>query len=81
MTEIKPIDLNEEPMKVKQDDVVCNHCDFSGSADECKASMSCYHDMSCPKCGTTNLDTSGINKKWAKEGREYGFGDGNTLKM
>lgn len=56
-------------------------CTFEGTADEFKGSMGVYHDMRCPKCGTTHIDTSDVNAKWAAEGRDYGYGDNNVLKM
>jgi len=37
--------------------------------------MSCYHDLRCPKCGTTQINTSEI----LKEDSEYGFGNNNFL--
>lgn len=57
--------------------VKCNECEWTGDADDCPPSLSIYSDLRCPKCGTTNLDTSDVNKKLA----DYGFGDDNSLRM
>lgn len=34
---------------------ICNECEFSGHPDEFDAALSAYHDLRCPKCGTTNI--------------------------
>lgn len=54
-------------------------CGWYGPPEECLATMSVYSDLRCPKCGTTNLDTSEINRAWAAEGKCYGYGDNNSL--
>lgn len=61
--------------------ILCKGCGWKGSPDETEPSVSPYHDMSCPKCGTTNLDTSEINKAWAANGDRYGYGDRNSLQQ
>lgn len=50
----------------------CNGCGFTGDGDDFDAAFSAYHDLRCPKCGTTNIDTSDAPKG-------YGFGNHNTL--
>lgn len=59
----------------------CNQCGFSADVSKFKDVMSIYHDMGCPRCGTTNIDTSEINLAWKNEGREYGYGDDNFLRL
>jgi hypothetical protein len=51
-------------------------CEYEGSVDTFKPAMSPYHDMRCPKCGTTNVDTSALK---AALGDDYGYGDRNSL--
>lgn len=34
----------------------CNGCGFTASPEDFEPSMSPYHDLKCPKCGTTNID-------------------------
>jgi predicted nucleic-acid-binding Zn-ribbon protein len=55
-------------------DVVCLGCGYKGKTETFDSCLSPYHDLRCPKCGTTNLDTSELGKQ---EG--YGYGNGNTL--
>lgn len=50
----------------------CNNCGYEAKVDDFDAAMSVYHDLKCPKCGTTNLDTSDIAETW-------GYGDDNSL--
>ena len=57
--------------------VRCGRCGWVGLAGICGISLSPYHDMTCARCGSTNLDTSEVNKEWAAKGRVYGFGDRN----
>lgn len=59
----------------------CNGCGFEAEADDFDACMSAYHDMRCPKCGTTDIDTTGIFEAWAARGKRYGFGKNNSLVM
>ena len=59
--------------------VRCNGCGWSGPPDDCPGTTSYHSDMRCPKCGTTNLDTSEINREWASRGERYGYGDDNFL--
>ncbi len=59
--------------------VKCNVCGFSADSGQFIASPSYHHDLRCPQCRTTDLDTSDINREWAAEGLRYGYGDDNTL--
>jgi len=51
-------------------------CGYEGAVSKFKMAPSPYHDMRCPECGTTHVDTSEIK---AKLGDEYGYGKNNTL--
>lgn len=44
--------MNHEEIKNPR----CEQCGFTASPDEFDASISAYHDLKCPKCGTTNID-------------------------
>lgn len=44
--------MNKEEIK----DPRCEQCGFIASPDKFEASLSVYHDLKCPKCGTTNID-------------------------
>lgn len=35
---------------------ICEQCGFTAGPDEFYPSVSAYHDLKCPKCGTTNID-------------------------
>lgn len=35
---------------------LCNGCGFTAPPEKFEPSMSPYHDLKCPKCGTTNID-------------------------
>ena len=59
--------------------VRCVRCNFRGQADAFAETRSVYHDMRCPRCATTQLDTSVLNRAWALQGRRYGYGDDNCL--
>ena len=59
----------------------CYQCGFSGDVSKFNDVMSIYHDICCPRCGTTRIDTSEINLTLKKEGREYGYGDDNFLRL
>jgi hypothetical protein len=48
----------------------CNQCKYEGGPDTFDPSMSLYHDLKCPKCGTTNVDTEDM-------GEDYGYGKSN----
>jgi hypothetical protein len=61
--------------------VVCNGCGWRGEGSDCNPALGVYHDLLCPRCGMSNLDTSGIRKAWAAQGRTYGYGDSNFLEM
>lgn len=39
-----------------------------------------YHDLRCPKCYTTAVDSSDTFTEWASQGKVYGYGRNNTLK-
>lgn len=52
-------------------------CGYEGHPDTFGGCMTPYHDLRCPKCGTTNVDTSEI----LKEDPIYGYGENNCLKM
>lgn len=54
-------------------------CGHEGPVEEFPSAASCYHDLCCPKCGTTNLDTSALNQDWASRGQAYIYGDTNVL--
>ena len=51
-------------------------CGFEGLVSKFKMAASPYHDMRCPECGTTHVDTSKIKEKL---GDEYGYGTNNFL--
>ena len=55
--------------------VKCETCGWKGKPSQAEGSVSAYHDMICPECRSSNLDTSEIKKADPK----YGFGDHNTL--
>jgi predicted Zn-ribbon and HTH transcriptional regulator len=57
----------------------CKQCGFYDDADKFEPTMSVYHDMRCPKCGTTAIDTSEINAAWKQKGDVYGYGDNNFM--
>lgn len=59
--------------------IKCNQCKWVGPPQDALASMSAYHDMHCPECGTSDLDTSELNAEWAADGERYGYGDHNFL--
>jgi len=42
--------------------------------------MSVYHDLVCPRCGTTNLDVSDVRVSREAAGQVYGFTDRNVLR-
>ena len=44
--------MNNEEIK----NPICEQCGFTAGPDEFEASYSPYHDLKCPKCGTTNID-------------------------
>lgn len=59
----------------------CKMCGFKGNADEFKAAFDAYHDMKCPVCDTTAVDTTDVSEEWAKNGKVYSFGKNNVLVM
>lgn len=36
-------------------------CGYEGPVENFLAALSIYHDLCCPKCGTTSIDTSDID--------------------
>ena len=56
-------------------------CGFEGPVEEFPGCLTSYHDMCCPKCGTTRVDTSNINLDWKQRGMIYGYGDHNSLEV
>lgn len=54
---------------------ICNRCGFSGNANRFAASLSAYHDLRCPRCGTTYINT----KLESENITGYGYGNNNTL--
>ena len=56
----------------------CNQCDYEAKGSAFDACFSAYHDLRCPKCGTTDVDTSEENKELKGE---YGYGDDNFLHL
>jgi len=61
--------------------VICLGCGHIDDVDNFVGSISVYSDMRCPKCGTTEVDTSEVNKEWAARGEKYGYGDDNSLNL
>jgi predicted RNA-binding Zn-ribbon protein involved in translation (DUF1610 family) len=57
----------------------CNGCGFEGEADTFNPCPTAWHDLRCPSCGTTDINTSAINASWKEEGKIYGYGDDNCL--
>ena len=59
----------------------CNRpdCGFEGQPSTFKGSPSLYHDFVCPKCGTTDIDTTDVYEAWLDWGKTYSYGKGNTL--
>ena len=51
-------------------------CGFEGPVEDFKGSLDFYHDMQCPKCHTSAIDTTDVFDEWAKV---YGYGKNNTL--
>lgn len=79
-TDARPAELAAAPGSATGERATCNGCGFNGHADEYKPCMSAYHDLRCPKCDTTDINTSEINEVWKFQGRTYGYGDDNSLK-
>ena len=57
----------------------CKKCSFQGPIEDFKACRSVYHDMSCPECHTTAVDTTDVFDAWAADGKTYGYGKNNVL--
>jgi len=60
---------------------ICNGCGFSDHPDNFKGCLTAYHDLRCPKCSTTDIDTSKVNEAWKARGEVYGYGDHNCLNI
>jgi len=54
----------------------CNACGFSGNCTEFHFSLDHSHDVICPKCGSTKIDTS----KMLEANPRYIYGSNNTIK-
>lgn len=63
--------------EVSNIEVNCKMCGSSFTPDDAKPCASAYHDLRCPSCGSTNLDTSEILELWA----DYSYGKNNCLVM
>ena len=59
----------------------CKMCGHVGLAETFPPSYSVYHDLLCPKCESSYVDTSELLKEWAERGDKYGYGDDNFLNM
>lgn len=57
----------------------CTKCGYSAHPDRFNTSFTPYHDLKCPKCGTTEIDTTLIKKAWSRDGLVYHYGENNTL--
>lgn len=57
----------------------CNGCGFEGDVKEFDDCASVYHDVRCPVCGTTAVNTSKVNAYHRAEGSSYAWGDDNML--
>jgi len=57
----------------------CKGCGFEDDVKKFDDCVSVYHDVRCPRCGTTAIDTSQVNAFYRAEGSAYGWGDGNML--
>ena len=45
-----------EPNDKQVRNLTCEQCGFTASPDEFEPSLSAYHDLKCPRCGTTDID-------------------------
>jgi hypothetical protein len=57
----------------------CKGCGFEDDVKKFDDCVSVYHDVRCPRCGTTAIDTSQVNAFYRAEGSAYGWGDDNML--
>jgi predicted Zn-ribbon and HTH transcriptional regulator len=71
--------MNEQEKQIIET-AICLGCGFADHPDNFKPCISVYHDLRCPNCGTSEIDTSALNAAWKARGEFYGFGDNNTLK-
>lgn len=53
----------------------CNVCSYKAPPRFFEPVMSLYHDLRCPGCGGTDVDTSQL----AESDSEYGYGESNSL--
>lgn len=60
-------------------EIKCNQCEWEGDAADCESYHSPEHDVICPQCGTTNVNTSKLAQQYREVGSEYCYGDDNTL--
>lgn len=49
----------------------CKQCNFENHPNRFGVAEG-KHDLACPQCGTTSIDTTDINVEW------YGYGNNNT---
>ncbi len=54
----------------------CKACNFRAEPKDFKACLTAYHDLRCPQCGSTNIDTSELNQQM----ENYGWGDNNSFR-
>lgn len=57
----------------------CKGCGFEAEVKDFNDCASVYHDVRCPECGTTAVDTSQVNAYYRAAGSTYGWGDENML--
>lgn len=55
----------------------CKECGYTSTSNNFHTCQSPYHDLRCPKCQTTHINTTDLFKLKNK----YGYGNNNTLKM
>lgn len=53
----------------------CRECGFAAHPESFDPTPSAYHDLRCPECGTTNIDTSEMKAA----DPDYGYGNDNFL--
>ena len=54
--------------------IACNRCRHTGCVSTYKTPLSVYHDLKCPRCGSTDVNTAPLNALG-----DYDYGDNNTL--
>jgi hypothetical protein len=55
----------------------CKECGFSGPVGKFPFALEVQHDLKCPECGSTNIDTSDLLEKIPG----YSYGANNTRRM